>query len=163
MQSNRSIAYQRRKVFTVLVFVIVVTVYYLADPQSTTLASAFATFVYYMIRPFMNVELAGNLILVRSYIGIFEDVCTGLILICIAAAFVWLREIALWKITILTIVLFELNLLRVVITLALLYKGDFSAATTFHNGAYITTTAVSIGIMLYGVLPFFTAIERRLR
>jgi len=141
------------KCYVVLSYVIGTALLYFTNQASRYIAEPYAYLSWLIIKPFTTVYLFGSTMIVNGIPVIFEDICTGVWLIGLAAMFLWLRGSSKLTIVVGLVGLFALNTLRIALVVLALQSYAFPIAATFHDIFYAIFTGTAVMISLYGAWP----------
>ena len=139
--------------YVALTYSVGTAVLYFSNQTSTYLSGPYAYLIWLLVHPFARVYLIGEVLLVRGIPVQFEDICTGTLLIGMAAVFLYVRGSSKRVIFAAGASLFLLNIVRILLVIATLVLFSLEIAAMTHDVMYVAFTAISMGFSVYGALP----------
>ncbi len=153
------------KIYVMLAYSVLAGVWYVLDPESSSLSLPYGLLIVRLLAPFIPVIYVGNILLVPAgdrftapYVVRMLDVCVGFFLLASSGLFLWLRG-ATGRVILGTVLgLFILNTIRVVSVIIALRTYGYTVAAGVHDIFYAGFTTLAIAIMAYGALGAYRQI-----
>ncbi len=145
--------------YVALTYTLATAALYFSNQTSTYLAGPYAYLIWLLIHAFTESYLLGTIIIVHGIPIQFEDICTGTLLIGLAAVFLFVRGSRKLMIFAAASLLFVLNVARILLVIATLVLFGLETAALTHDAMYIAFTAISMGFSVYGAMPLLRAVE----